>query len=94
MDVLLFGDQTDLSYHFLENSLLRSQATPIFTSFTYGAAKVLHCEIALLSQADREAIPTFTSIEELIQRSSENGPGHLAVEGALLCITQFLHFIG
>ena len=93
MDLLLFGDQTDLSYESLNSSLLRTKESPLVNAFLRGAAKTLRREVAHLSRADRTNVPTFTTIRDLVQKSTENVPAHPAIEAALMCISQFIHFI-
>lgn len=94
MELFFFGDQTGLSYEFLKTSLQRTRKSPIVNAFLNGAATILRQEVGALPQADRECIPNFTSVQELIQRYSQNAGGHPAVEASLLCISQFIHFLG
>ncbi|KAL8723397.1 MAG: hypothetical protein Q9225_000313 [Loekoesia sp. 1 TL-2023] len=94
MEVLLFGDQTDLDHEFLQESLHRTRKSPAVAAFLDGTAAILREEIASLHQANREDIPSFTTIQELIARYSEEATAHPAIEASLTCISQFIHFLG
>ncbi|KAI9801586.1 MAG: Type I Iterative PKS [Sarcosagium campestre] len=94
MDVLLFGDQTGLSHDFLRRSLQRTQTSPVVKAFLNHAATALRLEVTHLAQAERRRIPNFTTIQELVHRHAEETVGHPAIESSLLCISQFVHFLG
>ncbi|KAI9795935.1 MAG: Type I Iterative PKS [Piccolia ochrophora] len=93
-DFLIFGDQTGLSYDFLHKSLQRTQKSPIVNTFLSHAATTLRQEVTHLARADRRCIPNFTTIQELVQRHAKVTVGHPAIESSLLCISQFIHFMG
>lgn len=94
MSVILFGDQTGLDYDFLLKTLLGTQKSLVVAAFLDGAAATLRREIPELSLNERDGIPNFTTVQELVERVSAKDTGHPALEAALLCISQFVHFFG
>ena len=92
MSVVLFGDQTGLDYDFLLKSLRGTQKSLVVAAFLDGAAAILRQEITELSLTERDGIPNFSTIQELVERISAKDTGHPALETALLCISQFVNF--
>ncbi|KAL8790015.1 MAG: hypothetical protein Q9195_006564 [Heterodermia aff. obscurata] len=93
MQVLFFGDQTDLDHKFLEDSLFQTRKSPAVSVFLEGATAILRREIASLAQADRKEIPGFTTIQELTSRYFQAAIPHPAIEAPLTCISQLVHFL-
>lgn len=93
MQVLFFGDQTDLDYDFLQEALYRTRRSPVVAAFLDGTAAILRQEIAGLAQSNSQGIPQFTTIQELITRYFEAAKVHPAIEASLTCISQFVHYL-
>ena len=94
MEVLLFGDQTDLDHDFLQNSLHDTRKIPAVAAFLDATADILRQEIASLTQVNQKNIPKFTTIQDLISRYFKEASVHPAIEASLTCISQFVHFLG
>lgn len=94
MSVLLFGDQTGLSYDFLKDSIQKTRNSALVVAFLDNVASALRHEVAGFSKPDQEGIPSFTTVQELVERQALASPGHPAIEAALFSISQFIHFIG
>ena len=92
MRLLLFGDGALVSKGRLLTQVLASRADPILSLLFQRSSDALRREISQLAPAEREQIPVFNSIDELIERLSPNCT-HPGVQNALLCVSQLAHYI-
>jgi hypothetical protein len=91
-EVYVFGDQT---------AELRSFFTKVFTrkddvllqSFLERAGEAVRTENKNRTHPSL-AVPSFLTIQELVDRYYRGESKDAAVESALVCISQFAHFIG
>jgi hypothetical protein len=92
MRVLLFGDQALVDHAHIQKQVLESRENPFLSLLFQRASDALRHEIAQLPPAERVAIPSFTTIAELNERTSGVN-AHEGVTNALLCISQLAHYI-
>ena len=91
-EVYIFGDQT---------ADCRSYFTKVFTrkdnvllqTFLERASEAIRAENKIRTHPSK-AVPNFTTIQELVDRYYSSESKDAAVESALVCISQFTHFIG
>lgn len=94
MELYIFGDQTADCRHFLRKVLLR-KGNVLLASFLESAATALREEISRLSHVQyRERFPSFSNVQELVERYYEEGKPNPAIESAIVCLSQLAHFIG
>ncbi|KAL1305990.1 hypothetical protein AAFC00_004123 [Neodothiora populina] len=95
-NVLLFGDQTAEQYPLLRKVVLRYQ-NPLVSTFLERASVVLREEINALPRTQRDAIPDFLTISNLVEAYYEKGLTGFKLpqmESALVTIAQLGHYIG
>ena len=94
MELYIFGDQTADCRQFLRKVLLR-KGNVLLTSFLESAATALREEISQLSDVQyRSRFPSFSNVQELVERYYEEGKPNPAIESAIVCLSQLAHFIG
>lgn len=93
MKILLFGDHTPDQRAFLQTQLLAGRASPLLRLFLHKLNLALRREVANLSPLESKHIPSFSTVEELVDRTSSKQVSHAGVECALLCISQLAHYI-
>ena len=93
MKMFFFGGNASDDYAFLQSQLSRGRTNPILSSFFEQVNLALRQEIYRLSPLDRELIPAFSTIEELVERASCVQAGNLAISSALLCISELADYI-
>lgn len=93
-NVLIFGDQTAEQYPLLRKVVLRYQ-NPLVMSFLERVSVVLREEIKNLPRTQRDAIPDFLTVSNLIEAYYEPDVKKLpSMESALVTIAQLGHYIG
>ncbi|KAF1352167.1 polyketide synthase [Delphinella strobiligena] len=95
-NVLLFGDQTAEQYPLLRKVVLRYQ-NGLVQSFLERVSVVLREEIKHLPRTQRNTIPDFLTVSNLIEayyEPSRNGVKLPQMESALVTIAQLGHYIG
>ena len=90
--VLLFGDQSSDTRPYLRNQLLTGRTNPLLCLFFDRVTLALRQEVSELSPLERRHIPTFSSIDELADRSRPQVKTHPGIDSALLCISQLAHY--
>ncbi|CAF9907651.1 MAG: hypothetical protein HETSPECPRED_007202 [Heterodermia speciosa] len=90
--ILLFGDQSSDTRSYLRNQLLTGRTNPLLCLFFDRVTLALRQEISELSPLERRHIPTFSSIDELADRSRPQVKTHPGIDSALLCISQLAHY--
>lgn len=93
MKILLFGDQTSDPREHLRAQLLAGRSNVLLSHFIQQVGVALKNEIAQLAWSERDAIPDFSTIEELADRSLISGVVHPGLTSALLCISQLAKYL-
>lgn len=92
-NILLLGDQTAEQYPLLRKIVLRTQ-NALVTSFLERVSAMLRDEIGKLSRNQRDSIPDFMTISNLVESYYEKGDKIPQMESALVSIAQLGHYIG
>lgn len=92
MRLLLFGDQALVNRAHIQKQVLESREDPFLSLFFQRATDALRHEVAQLSPLERRAIPDFTNVAELNDRTISD-ESHEGLQNALLCISQLAHYI-
>lgn len=91
-EVYVFGDQTAELRAFFAKVFTRKDDV-LLQSFLERAGEVLRIENKARTHPS-QAVPSFLTIQELVDRYYRGELKDAAVESALVCISQFAHFIG
>ena len=91
-EVYVFGDQTADCRAFFAKVFTRKDDV-LLQSFLERAGDVLRIENKNRTHPSK-SIPSFLTIQELVDRYFRQEAKDSAVETALFCIAQFAHFIG
>ena len=92
MRFLLLGDQSSFNQAHIHKQVVESRENPFLSLFYKKTSDALRHEIAQLSPWERAAIPAFTTIAELNDRTTSKD-AHEGVQNALQCISQLAHYI-
>ena len=92
MEVYVFGDQTADCRAFFAKVFTRKDDV-LLQSFLERAGFALRIENKNRTHPSK-SIPSFATIQELVDRYYQQEAKDSAVETALFCIAQFSHFIG
>src|ERR1700744_3719713 len=93
MDVFLFGDQTADQVPLLKKIFARRDNS-LLSTFLERSSLAVREEIQRLPKPQRDAIPDFLTISQLVQLYNEKGSKVPAIESALVTIAQLGHYIG
>lgn len=94
--VLLFGDQTAEQYPLLRKVVLRYQ-NALVSTFLERVAVVLREEIKKLPRTQRDTVPDFLTVSNLVEAYYEKGLDGFKlpqIESAFVAIAQLGHYIG
>lgn len=91
-EVYVFGDQTADCRAFFAKVFTRKDNI-LLQAFLEKAAFALQAELKQRSHAST-AVPNFGTIQELVDRYYTQEAKDAGIESALVCISQFSHFIG
>jgi iron transport multicopper oxidase len=91
-EVYVFGDQTADCRAFFAKVFTRKDDV-ILQAFLERAGDALRVENTNRSHPSK-AVPNFSTVQELVDRYYRGDAKDAAVESALVCISQFTHFIG
>ena len=91
-EVYVFGDQTTDCRAFFAKVFTRKDDV-ILQAFLERAGDALRIENRNRSHPSK-AVPNFSTVQELVDRYYRGEAKDAAVESALVCISQFTHFIG
>ncbi|KAK5951062.1 polyketide synthase [Knufia fluminis] len=91
-EVYVFGDQTADCRAFFTKVFPRKDDV-LLQAFLERACEAVRVENRARSHTSR-AVPDFNTIQELVDRYYRSEQRDAAIESALLCISQFCHFIG
>lgn len=92
-NVILFGDQTAEQYPLLHRIVLRKDNAPL-ANFVERIALAIREETRTLPRSQRDAIPDFLTLNNLIEAYYQKGVKVPMIESALLTATQIGHYIG
>lgn len=91
-EVYVFGDQTADCRAFFAKVFPRKDDV-LLQSFLEKVAEAVRYENRTRSHPSK-AVPNFSTIQELVNRYYSSEEKDAAIESALVCISQFAHFIG
>lgn len=91
-EVYVFGDQTADCRAFFSKVFTRKDDV-LLQSFLERAGDAVRIENKYRSHPSK-AVPNFLTIQELVDRYYRGEAKDSAIESALVCISQFAHFIG
>ena len=92
-NVFLFGDQTAEQYPLLHKLVLRKE-NALVANFMERVSVALREEIYRLPRSQRDTIPDFLTINNLVEAYYQKGNKVPMLESALLTISQIGHYIG
>lgn len=92
MEVYVFGDQTAECRTFFAKVFTRKDDV-LLQSFLEKASEAVRVENRARTHPSK-AVPNFNTIQELVDRYYRGEHKDAAIESALVCISQFAHFIG
>jgi len=92
-NVLVFGDETAEQYPLLRKVVLRYQ-NALVMSFLERVSVVLREEIKQLPRTQRELIPDFLTVSNLLEAYQEKGLKLPQIESSMVSIAQLGHYIG
>jgi hypothetical protein len=93
MNVLIFGDQTADQAPLLRKLTCRKDNS-ILASFLERSSVALREEIQRLPKTQREAIPDFLTLGQLVNAYYEKGVKVPQIESTLVTVAQLGHYIG
>ena len=91
-EVYVFGDQTADCRAFFTKVFIRRDDI-LLQNFLERASEAVRIENETRTHPSK-AVPDFTTIQELVDRYYSGEAKDAAIESALVCISQFAHFIG
>lgn len=90
--ILLFGDQTVDTQIFIRNQLVVGRTNSLLCIFLDRVAIALRQEVSELSPLERRRIPSFTTVDDLVDRAYSIQGIHPGIDSALLCISQITQY--
>jgi len=93
MNVLVFGDQTADQFLLLRKVTARKDNT-LLSTFLERVSVALREEAAKLPGTQREKIPAFLTVGQLVEAYYEKGVKVPELESSLVTVAQLAHFIG
>jgi hypothetical protein len=93
MNVFIFGDQTADQVPLLKKIVSRRDNS-LLATFLERSSLAVREEIQRLPKPQRDAIPHFLTISQLVQLYHEKGSKLPAIESVLVTISQLGHYIG
>ena len=92
-NIFLFGDQTADQYTLLHKIVLRKE-NALLVSFVERVSVALREETKTLPRQQRDVIPDFLTVNDLIEAYAQKGSKVAMLESALVTISQIGHYIG
>ena len=93
MNVLIFGDQTADQYPLLRKACGRKNNASL-TTFLERTSVVLREEVQKLPRTQREQIPDFLTVCDLVENYYMTGVKVAQLESCMVTIAQLAHYIG
>jgi hypothetical protein len=93
MNILIFGDQTADQYPLMRKaSIWKNNA--LLTTFFERVSVMLRGEVQRLPRTQREQIPDFLTITDLVEAYYAKGNKIAQLESCMVTIAQLAHYIG
>ena len=93
MDLLLFGDQTADQYPLLRKICNRKD-NALLSTFLERVSVALRNEVSKLPRPQRDSIPDFLTVGQLVEAYYEKSLKIPQIESCLVTLAQLAHFIG
>lgn len=93
MNVLIFGDQTADQYPLLRKACTWKSNASLIT-FLERTSVVLREEVQKLSRPQREQIPDFLTMNDLVEQYYQKGVKIPEIETCMVTLAQLAHYIG
>ncbi|KAF2177410.1 polyketide synthase-like protein [Zopfia rhizophila CBS 207.26] len=93
MNILIFGDQTADQYPLLRKAVLRKN-NALLSTFLERISVVLRDEVQKLPRTQREQIPDFLTVSDLVEAYYARGLKIPQLESSMVTIAQLAHYIG
>lgn len=93
MNTLIFGDQTADQYVVLRKAITWKD-NALLKTFLERASVVLREETQKLSRSQREQIPDFLTIQDLVEMYYAKSSKVTQLESCMVTIAQLAHYIG
>lgn len=93
MNTLIFGDQTADQYPLLRKACVWKNNAPL-TTFLEHISVVLREEVQKLPRPQREQIPDFLTVRDLVELYYAKGVKVPQMESCIVTIAQLAHYIG
>jgi len=90
--ILLFGDQTADTQIFIRNQLVAGRTNSLLCIFLDRVAIALRQEVSELSPLERRRMPSFSTVDDLVDRAYSKEGIHPGIDSALLCISQITQY--
>ena len=89
----LLGDQSLDTHAFLANYFRNPNKGLLAKAFLDQVAYAIRREIEQLPKTERSKLPEFLNLQQLNERYHAQRIKHPGIDGALLCISQLVHYI-
>ena len=93
MNILIFGDQTADQYPILRKASLRKNNALLMT-FLDRVSVALREEVQKLPRTQREQIPDFLKLTDLVEAYYAKGLKIPQIESCMVTIAQLAHYVG
>ena len=93
MNVLIFGDQTADQYPLLRKACTW-KSNALLTKFLERTSVALREEVQKLPRPQREQIPDFLTMNDLVEQYYGKGRKVTQMESCLVTLAQLAHYIG
>jgi len=92
-NIFFFGDQTAEQYPLLKKIILRNKSALVAT-YCERVAAALRDEVLKLPRPQRDAIPDFLTLNDLVENYWAKGQKLPQIESVMVTIAQLGHYIG
>jgi len=92
-NIFFFGDQTAEQYPLLQKVALRNKNALVQT-FSERIGAAIRDEVLKLPRPQREAIPDFLTLNDLVENYFNKGVKLPQIESVLVTVAQLGHYIG
>lgn len=89
----LFGDQSLDTHAFLASYFLNPNKGTLAKAYLDQIGYAIRREIEQLPRTERSKLPEFLNLRQLNERYHAQSIKHPGIDGALLCISQLVHYI-
>ena len=92
-NIFFFGDQTAEQYPLLKKVILRNKSALVAT-YCERVAAAVRAEVLKLPRPQRDAIPDFLTLNDLVENYFSKDVKLPQIESVLVTIAQLGHYIG